>query len=108
MERRTFERLHAKLQAKLYYGEATYTGTVANLSENGMFICARMNIPVDSMFPLVLLQNGQSFKMDVRVKRAVRTCVNHKDPEEPGIGVMLLNPPQDYLEFVGKCRPLRQ
>ena len=106
MERRVFERLHAKLQAKLYYGEMTYTGTVINLSENGMFICSRMNIPVDSMFPLVLLQNGQSFKMDVRVKRAVRTCVNHKDMEEPGIGVMLLNPPQDYIEFVGKCRPL--
>lgn len=108
MERRTFERLYAKLQAKLYYGEATYTGTVANLSENGMFICTRMNIPVDSIFPIMLLQNGQSFKIDVRVRRAVKTCGHHIDAEETGIGVLLLDPPQDYLEFIGKCKPLRQ
>jgi hypothetical protein len=108
MERRTFERLHAKLQAKLFYRGNTYTGTVSNLSENGMFICARISIPVDSMFPIVLMQNGQSFKIDVRVRRAVKTYGHHIDTEEPGIGVMLLNPPQDYLEFVGKCRPLKQ
>jgi hypothetical protein len=106
MERRTFERLYAKLQAKLYYGGNIYTGTVTNLSENGMFISARMNIPVDSMFPIVLMQNGQSFKIDVRVRRTVKSSGHHIETEDSGIGVMLLNPPQDYLEFVGKCRPL--
>jgi len=106
MERRKFERLHAKLHAKLYFGGNTYTGMVSNLSENGMFICSRMNIPVDLMFPIVLMQNGQSFRIDVRVRRAVKSCGHHLESEESGIGVMLLNPPQDYLEFVGKCRPL--
>jgi len=104
MERRTYERLSAKLQAKLFYADTTHTGTVSNLSESGMFICTKINFPIDAMFAIALLQNGQSFKITVQVKRTAKTCGHYPDIEEDGIGVVLLNPPRDYLEFVGKCR----
>lgn len=107
MEKRTFERLPAKLQAKLFYGDTTHTGTVSNLSENGMFICTRTNIPIDSIFEITLLRNGQSFKIMVQVRRMAKACGHYPDTEEHGIGVMLLGPPQDYLEFVSKCRPTK-
>ncbi|MBI5099458.1 MAG: PilZ domain-containing protein [Nitrospirae bacterium] len=104
MERRTYERLSAKLQAKLFYANTTYTGTVSNLSESGMFICTKINFPIDSMFAIALLQNGQSFKITIQVKRTAKTCSHYPDIEEDGIGVVLLDPPHNYLEFVGKCR----
>jgi hypothetical protein len=108
MERRTYERLPAKLQAKLFYGNTTYTGTVSNLSENGMFICTRTSFPVDSIFEITLLQNGKSYKIMVQVRRMAKACGHYPDTEEHGIGVMLLEPPRDYLEFISKCRLPKQ
>ncbi|MBI4848783.1 MAG: PilZ domain-containing protein [Nitrospirae bacterium] len=104
MERRTVERLPAKLPARLFYGTIVYTGTVANLSENGMFICTKVQFPVDSMFIVVVLQDGQTFKLPIRVKRVAKPSADHACIEENGIGVELVNPPQDYLEFVSKCK----
>lgn len=103
MERRAHERLPAQLQARIFYGNIVYTGTVTNLSECGMFVATRMNFPVDSMFIIVVLQNGQTFKIPIKVSRVAKT--NHPPvAEEHGIGVTLLNPPREYLDFVSKCK----
>ncbi|RJQ48245.1 MAG: PilZ domain-containing protein [Nitrospiraceae bacterium] len=103
MERRAYERLSAQLQARMFYGNIVYTGTVTNLSESGMFVTTRMNFPVDSMFIIVVFQNGQTFKIPVKVSR-ISKANHHAGAEDTGIGVTLLNPPRDYLDFVGKCK----
>lgn len=104
MERRIYDRLPSKLHARLFYENIIYAGIVSNLSENGMFICTRVNFPLDSMFPISLLQNGESFKISVIVRRISRPHDYQTSKEDNGIGVALLNPPKDYLEFVSKCR----
>ncbi|MBI5408485.1 MAG: PilZ domain-containing protein [Nitrospirae bacterium] len=105
MERRSVERLPARLQARLFYGNMIYSGIVANLSEKGMFICTRINFPIDSVFVVIVLRNGQTFKFPVKVRRFTKSNNNHYGCiEESGIGVELLNTPQDYLEFINKCK----
>lgn len=104
MERRTHERLFAELPARLFYGNIVYTGTVRDLSESGMFISTRLYFPVDSVFLVVIQQNGQSFKMNIKVKRIARPSGGNLTREQSGIGVRLIEPSQMYLEFIQKCR----
>jgi len=104
MERRTCERLFSELQARILYGDIIYTGTVTNLSENGMFISTRANFPVDTMFDIVVLKNGQTLKITVKVRRTARPFAYNIGNQENGVGITLIDPPGDYLEFVEKCR----
>jgi hypothetical protein len=104
MERRVCERLFAELQVRILYGDIIYTGTVTNLSENGMFISTKANFPVNAVFDIVVLQNGQTLKITVKVRRTAKPFAYNIGGQEHGIGVTLINPPQDYLEFVEKCR----
>jgi hypothetical protein len=104
MERRAYERLFSELQARILYGDIIYTGMVTNLSENGMFIRTRANFPVDAVFDIVVLKNGQTVKITVKVRRSGRSSAYGIGSEDHGIGVMLINPPRGYLEFVEKSR----
>jgi len=102
MEQREHERMSALMQARIFYGNMVYTGTVTNLSEDGMFIDTSLHFPVDSVFDTVVLQNGHTVIIPVRVKRTVASF--SQDIEAEGIGVEVVTPPQNYLEFVGKCK----
>lgn len=104
MERRSYERLTAILQARLFYGNIVYTGTVINLSENGLFISTRVSFPVNSVLIAVVLQNGHTFRLPIKIKRVARSNAQSTMREDNGIGVALLNPPADYLDFVNKCK----
>lgn len=104
MERRVCERLFAELQTRILYGDIIYTGTVTNLSEEGMFIRTRAHFPENTVFDVVVRQNGQTLKITVEVKRTAKPFAYNIGNQEHGIGVTLINPPHDYLEFVEKCR----
>ncbi len=100
MEKRAFERLSTNLQARLFYGNMVYTGIVTNLSENGMFICTMMHFPVDSVLVAALLVDGHALKLSIKIKRTVKSNMHHNCIDGSGLGVRLLNPPNDYLKFV--------
>ncbi len=100
MEKRAVERLPANLQIRMFYGNMVYTGMVINLSEEGTFISTKLNFPVDSMFIVVVLQNDQTFKIPVRVRRTVKTDSHHSYKMNTGMGVKLIDPPEGYLDFV--------
>jgi hypothetical protein len=103
MENRTHERLPSKLQARLIYGNLFYAGSITNFSEKGVFIKAKMNLNVNSVFVLVLLISNRTVNVLGKVKRAA-THVDHKKNIESGMGVELVNPPVQYLEFVKEQR----
>ncbi|RJQ21561.1 MAG: PilZ domain-containing protein [Nitrospiraceae bacterium] len=103
VEKRIYDRLPARLQARLFYGDLIYTGTVANLSEGGMFICTKIKFPAETVFDVAVLGNGQTFKLPVKVKRAVSDLF-FGCSEKSGVGVELIKPPQNYLEFVKGCK----
>ena len=104
MERRTYERLHVNFQARLFYGNMVYTGTVTNLSENGMFIRTMMRFPVNLAMITVIRAGERIFKIPVRIKRSVESENNFKRIEDFGRGVQILNHPVDYMELISEMR----
>ena len=99
MERRAHDRLPSKLQARLIYGNLFYAGSVTNFSEKGVFVKAKMNLNVNSVFVIVLLVSDRIVNLLGKVKRTVKPF-DHKKNIESGMGIELVNPPVQYLEFV--------
>ncbi len=95
MEKRTFGRVDTSLPIRYFCGNLFYTGTVTNFSGNGMFIRTRVHFPFSSRFELLLPLKEEILRLPVKVTRIVKT-----DGFYNGMGVELLNPDQNYLEFV--------
>ncbi len=99
MQRRAFERIPTNLQTTFLSENNNCTGTVMNLSENGMFINTKLSFPFDSMLEIRIPLKEEILKVPVKVSRIVKT-----DDFYGAIGVELLNPPQNYLEFVNRLK----
>ncbi len=99
-ERRIFERFPAKLDARLFFGNMIYAGRITDLSQSGMFINTKVGFPVNSEFFMVVLVDGRTLKIPVRVKRRVKTDKAYSPINESGIGVELMNSSQKYMEFI--------
>lgn len=99
MERRSFERIPVRIDARYFYGNMFYTGTVCDLSEGGMFIRTRKYLPEKSMFLLMIRVNNKVLQIPAQVKRYVRTNGHHD-----GMGVVLLNPAKEYVTFLNEIK----
>jgi len=104
MEKRQFQRLPVNLQSRLFYGNMVYTGVVTNLSESGMFISTKVSFPMDSVFIAVILLNEHTMQVPIKIRRTVRSGDHSGSPEDNGIGVGLLDPSREYLDFVSSTR----
>jgi hypothetical protein len=96
MERRTFERFYVKLHVRFFFDDIMYTGTISNLSGNGMYIKMDMGLYYyKQRFNVQLLLGSGSLDIPVMLSRFV---------EEEGfyysMGVELVDPPKQYLDFV--------
>jgi len=99
MKKKRRKRIPVRLQARLFWGNATYPGIVTSLSEKGMFICTKMSPPSNSVLEAVLHIKGKDLKVPVNVKWTIR-MEDAADPDEnSGIGVEFLNVPSQYLDF---------
>ncbi len=92
------------LQSRLFYGNMVYTGIVTNLSENGMFISTKVSFPVDSFFIAIILLDTHTISIPIKIRRTVRAVDQLTGNGNSGLGVGLLNPSKEYLDFVGKTR----
>ena len=95
MENRNFKRIQTKIDARFFYGNLFYSGTVLNVSENGMFINTKRYLPIDSMFVVIVRSNHNYFKVIAKVKRSQKFT-----EVSSGMGVELLSPSTDYLKFI--------
>lgn len=96
MQRRSFERVPADIKIRFYSCNTDYSGTIKNLSENGMFISTdKMLFPFDSTIEIIIPFNEKLLKVPVKVIRMTRS-----DDVFDGIGVTLLDNHREYLEFV--------
>ena len=97
MEKRTAERIAVNEEARFFQGKMFYSGTVLNLSEKGMFIKTDPCLLSKSKLIVYLLSGKDLLKVPVRVKRV--STINHHCY---GIGVEILNSPEEYTEFVNE------
>ncbi len=99
MEKRTCKRIPACFEVNFYCEKTECRGTVTNLSETGMFINTKIEFPFDLNFELHIMLNGKILKTPVKISRIERT-----DNSYGGIGVELLNPPENYLRFLNRLK----
>lgn len=103
MQRRAYKRVLSNIEVKFFCSNTDYTGTITNLSENGMFIVTKqMCFPFDSQFEINIPMGNEILNVPVTVSRITKSA-DFFD----GIGVKLEHPPQHYLELVRKLRSAR-
>jgi hypothetical protein len=98
-EKRAFSRISAKIEARFFFGNIFYSGTVLNISEKGMFINTKRFLPSDAMFVIIIREDNELLKVIAKVKRVVSST-----DDREGMGVELLSPSVSYLQFVNKLR----
>ncbi len=98
MDKRAFERISTSIDAKFFYGNLFYSGTVMNVSEKGMFINTKRCLPSEAMFVVIFRKDNELFKMIAKVKRTA------KSDDCDGMGVELVGPSIDYLELVNTLK----
>ncbi len=100
MDKRAFERIPVNLEVEYICNNTVYSGTVKNISRNGMFVdvdelCFPFNSPIELVF---------SLKKDVlRVSADLNRIVMSPDSHD-SIGVELSKPSQDYLDFISSYK----
>lgn len=96
MARRATWRIPIQLNVRLIMGGKVSTGTVKNLSENGMFISAdETDFDKDSECFISIPVDNETLNVPGKLVRIIRENNSHG-----GIGVELMDPPKKYLDFV--------
>jgi len=109
LRKRGYERITVNIQVNYFYNNESYAGTVTNLSINGMHIEAEQTLPIKSKIDVlnpfksycvvyVPFREG-TLKLIVKVRRLTKAGADFAS-----MGVEIVNPSQDYLEFVSSIR----
>ncbi len=97
MEKRSSNRIHKRLNIVFPCCNGFHSGTVLNLSENGMLIDTKTWVPLKSTFEILIPVKKEILKIPVKFVRLSKTGKRYK-----AMGVKLLDLPKKYLEFVIK------
>ena len=102
VEKRAHERLPLDTGVTILKFNTTYSGTLKNVSQNGMYIKADKPLPLTCKAKLRVFIpfNNTIFEVPVRVKRLVKD----KSPFI-GMGVMILNWSRAYMDFMNNLHP---
>lgn len=98
-ERRTFKRIPSNIPVKFFYGNSVHFGIVTNFSEDSMFVSTSKSLfPLHSQFEICIPSiNDDALRLSAKVARLSRT-----DGYYNGMGVQLLNAPEDYSALLEK------
>jgi hypothetical protein len=104
-KKRAYERIPLDMKVSFVHFNTRYTGTIKDISKNGMYIESDAPLPFNSKFELYLSYysklrvflkfNNTILGVSVRVIRLV-----NKGDAFIGMGVMLLNQSQSYMDFL--------
>jgi len=102
-EKRAYKRVPSRIKARFYCDDTDYSGTITNISEDGMFITTgTVAFPFESNLTIFIRRNEMLLKVPVRVCRLTKTGNVFN-----GIGVQVIDAEQDYLNFVKLLRHTR-
>ncbi len=99
MEKRAHERIPVNLGIRFLCDDSLYSGIVTNLSEKGMCINAVMCLSFNPNAKIKITLKDEDLTVTVRVKRVLMT-----DSFYDTLGIEVLNPTKEYLEFVNSLR----
>jgi hypothetical protein len=101
MDRRAFERVPTSFKIRFISSHSPDSAVVSDFSENGMRISTGYCLPCDDTSELLIPLTAEILKVRVKIRRLVKVDNLHYV-----LGVELLAPPNEYLEFVVNHRNL--
>ena len=99
MKKRSVERILADFEARFLWHDTVNSGTLVDLSENGMLITTAACPPMRARFEVTIPLEDEVLKIPVKVRRVVK-----KENVYEAVGLEVINPPRRYLEFIGALR----
>jgi len=95
-EKRLYSRIPSKIKARFYCNDTDYSGTIMNISEDGMFIgTSKVAFPFESNLIIFIRRKEMLLKVPVKVCRLTKT-----ENVFDGMGVQVIDPGPGYLKFV--------
>jgi len=99
MKKRSVERIPLSLEAEFDWSREIRSGSLANISEKGMLLTTGNCPPMRAKFNISLPTDGGLLKVPVRVRRVLK-----KDNRYTAVGLEVVNPPRQYLDYVYSLR----
>ena len=99
MNRRSFDRVDMSLPVKYVCDDTLYSGTIKNLSENGMFIKTGNFLPCINWIEIFVPLDEEISRFFARIRR-----IEKIDDANFSMGIELLDPPYKYMEFVSNLK----
>ena len=99
MKKRAAERIPEKINVKFFSAGTEYSGTMMNFSQKGMFIRTDVNVPIRTQVEIHVPVREEVFKVLAEVKSFTKS-----GDVQNGIGVEVINPPQNYIEFIDSLK----
>ena len=103
-ERRAYDRVPARMEARFFCGNRYYAGKITDVSEQGMFINTDIRLPIDSSIEIMMLINDQVTSVPVKVRRTVEATYRSDNFSSGGMGVELMESPIQYLSYVSSLK----
>lgn len=100
MEKRSCERIDANIEVRFSYGYMFYTGTIANLSQRGLFIRTKNRLPDNAVLLILFRLENDLLKLLAKVRHSDKSNSKYE-----GMGIELLNPQKEYLNFMESLKP---
>ena len=100
MQRRISERTPANIKVRFCCCKSDYSGTITNISVNGMLIhIDKICFPFDLHFEILIPLWKKTIHIPVDVVRIIRSPDDYDS-----IGVRVVNPDQNYINFPDSIR----
>jgi len=101
MERRSDQRIPVRIEIRFFYGKMFYSGTVSDISKKGMFINTADCVPPNYKIVIIIPYKNDLLTVNSRVSRLRQNsgCFD-------GMGIEVLHPKNNYIEFVESLRPI--
>ncbi len=94
-EKRTYKRINVRIDVRFFYGGQFFSGTVTQISANGMFIHTRIRFPLKAHFDVLLKVKDRIIKVPASIAGR-----RGADRLSAGIGVKVLHTSGEYLELL--------
>ncbi len=101
MEKRTYDRMPVGIDARFFCGKMFYSGTVFNLSAEGMHISTKKCFPLGTSIVVIFCHGKDLLQVNTKVKRLTRTNGCYC-----GMGIEILKPSKKYLNYVDSLSPV--
>jgi len=99
-EKRRAKRISKRLEVK-FHSTSENTAITDDLSENGLFITTSKGMEAGNSIDIILhLPNSEELYIKGRIIRNSKAMPGINNGEKVGMGIELMNPPQDFINYV--------